>query len=174
MAAGAVRPWYTATARQRGLPEIGVSVTGAELTPLAGALALVALAGFGAVLATRGRLRRVLGAIVAAVSFAVAVITVHPPAVRVLLEEELSARGWSGGSYDAAVVAWRWLVLAGAVSCVVGGAAVLRSGSGWSGRGSGVGPEYDAAADGRSPSQDLTEAEVWREIDSGRDPTQSR
>jgi uncharacterized membrane protein (TIGR02234 family) len=42
-----------------------VSVSGSDLVPLAGALALAALAGLAAVIATRGVLRRVAGALLA-------------------------------------------------------------------------------------------------------------
>jgi uncharacterized membrane protein (TIGR02234 family) len=45
-------------------PEV-VNVSGADLVPLAGALALAALAGLAAVIATRGVLRRVAGALLA-------------------------------------------------------------------------------------------------------------
>jgi len=45
-------------------PEV-VDVSGNDLVPLAGALALAALAGLAAVIATRGRFRRVAGALLA-------------------------------------------------------------------------------------------------------------
>lgn len=173
MAVGAGRPWYVATARQRGLPEIAVEVTGTELVPVASALGLVALAGFGAVLATRGTLRRAVGALVAAVSVVVAALTARPPAAMALARSELAAHGWSSGAYDVDGSGWRWLVLSGAVAGVVAGLTVLRRGAQWSS----LGPEYDAPS---SPSRqegvshELTEAEVWREIDAGRDPTQGR
>ena len=171
MAVGATRPWYAATARQRSLPEIDVAVTGAALSPLTGALALVALAGFGAILATRGRMRQVLGAVVATVALVAGGLAARPPGARALLERELSAHGWSGGPYDTTLLGWRWLVLAGAIGCMVAGVAVLRFGAGWSR----LGPADDVSrSDGSAARRDLTEAEVWREIDSGRDPTQDR
>ena len=58
MTVGVAKPWVTATARQSGLPQIEVTVSGASLAPLAGALGVVVLAAFGAVVATRGWVRR--------------------------------------------------------------------------------------------------------------------
>ena len=52
-----------------------VSVTGADLVPLAGALAIAALACLAAVIATRGLLRRVAGTLLAALGAGAAAVT---------------------------------------------------------------------------------------------------
>jgi uncharacterized membrane protein (TIGR02234 family) len=51
--------------QQKPLPPQVVDVSGSDLVPLAGALALAALAGLAAVIATRGVLRRVAGVLLA-------------------------------------------------------------------------------------------------------------
>jgi uncharacterized membrane protein (TIGR02234 family) len=72
--AGAGLTWYAAgrawavevTDRPDPLPDIEVVHTGAQVLPWLPALALVGLAGAGAVLATRGAARRLIGALLAA------------------------------------------------------------------------------------------------------------
>ncbi len=174
---GVAKPWVTATARVPGLPTIEASVTGADLAPLAGALGLVVLAGFGAVIATRGWVRRVVGILVVAAAAVVLVTTIHPPGATGTLEDGLAAKGWNSGAYSTNVDAWRWVSLAGALISVAAGAAISRYASRWAT----MGQEYDAptrnaaatsGADGESTEMaELSEADVWREIDRGRDPT---
>lgn len=176
MTVGVARPWAAATANQRGVPPIEATVTGADLIPLAGALGVVVLAAFGAVIATRGWVRRGLGVLILAASVVVLVSAIHPAGAGHALEEGLSNKGWTGGDYTTSSPAWRWVVLAASVVCALAGAAVARLGGRWST----MGKEYDAPARSE-PANDSTaassgamsEAEVWREIDQGRDPTQT-
>jgi len=177
---GVSKPWAAASANQRGLPTIHVSVTGADLVPLAGALGVVVLAAFGAVIATRGMVRRGIGVLIVLGSLVVLVSALRPGGAIDALQEALSNKGWSGGDYSTSSPVWRWLVLAGSLVCAVAGAATATYGAGWST----MGRQYDAptAAKARPATrresahgngEDLTEAEVWREIDQGRDPTQT-
>lgn len=179
---GASRPWVSATATVRGLPPIAAQVDGAEVAPLAGALGFVLLAAFGAVIATRGRARRGLGFLVVVAALAVAVSVLHPGDTRAVVEQGLSAKGWSGGSYDTRTSLWRWVAGIGAVGCGLSGLAVAVFGGSWAT----MSTRYDAPAtaadsmegDGRGDRSGdrrdvATEADLWRAIDSGRDPTQS-
>lgn len=171
------RPWVEATARQPGLPTIEASARGNDVVPLAGALAVVVLAAFGAVIATRGVIRRFVGLLIVVASVVIVVAAVHPDAAGTQLEAELSAKGWSGGAYATVDRAWRWLALSGALLCAVAGWLVGWLGARWATMGS----RYDApgvAAETRGAEvlvtpADLREADVWREIDEGRDPTQT-
>ncbi len=174
---GVAKAWVTATARVPGLPTIEVGVTGADLAPLAGALGVVVLAGFGAVIATRGWARRVVGILIVAAAAVVLVTAIHPPGATGALEDGLSAKGWSSGAYSTGTVGWRWVSLAGALISMGAGAAISRYASRWAT----MGQEYDAptregtAASGpdaeAADMAELSEADVWREIDQGRDPT---
>ncbi len=176
---GVARPWYEASATSTVLPELAAVATGADLVPLAGALGVVLLAAFGAVLATRGWLRRGLGLLIVAAAVAVLVAVVDPGDTGQLLRERLSARGWSGGHYETAVTAWRWLSLFGAVGCITAGAAVAWFGARWPTMGqrydapdpvpgsTAGGDDRGAEADGSASSEDL-----WRALDQGRDPTE--
>jgi uncharacterized membrane protein (TIGR02234 family) len=63
---------HVRTVPPRPLPASDVAVTGAQLVPYAGALVLAGLATLGAVLATRGALRRAAGVLLAAIGAALA------------------------------------------------------------------------------------------------------
>jgi uncharacterized membrane protein (TIGR02234 family) len=171
---GVAKPWVTATARQTGLPQIEVSVSGADLAPLAGALGVVVLAAFGAVIATRGWVRRCLGGLIVVASLVVLVSAIHPPGATGALEDALSAKGWSGGDYDSGTAWWRWLALVGSVATTLAGVAISLYGARWAT----MGAAYDApgTAQDTVPAKphdaaSASEADVWREIDEGRDPT---
>ena len=135
-----------------------VSVSGADLVPLAGALAVAALAGLAAVIATRGVLRQVAGVLLAlfgagagaAVTTTVtAASVVSVAASRVGSPESAAVSGaagstTSGSSGGAAVVVagaaghaimtgtpWRAAVLAGALLVFLAGLATVLRGSRW-------------------------------------------
>ena len=169
---GVSRPWVGATANVAGLPTLYADASGADLVPLAGALGVVLLAAFGAVVATRNWVRRCLGLLIVVASVVVAVAAIHPANAANTLTDGLAAKGWSGADYSTTTMAWRWLVLVGALVCLGAGAAVARFGAGWATMGS----RYDAPAapvETRSRADgQLTEAEVWHAIDQGHDPTQ--
>jgi uncharacterized membrane protein (TIGR02234 family) len=170
---GTSRPWQSATATVQGLPTIRAQVDGADLAPLAAALGFVLLAAFGAVIATRGWVRRGLGVLIVVCAVAVAVAVVHPGGAAAALERGLSAKGWTGGSYHATSSAWRWVAGLGALGCVAAGALIVRFGGQWATMGS----RYDAprtADETTAPALvDPTETDLWRSIDSGHDPTQT-
>jgi uncharacterized membrane protein (TIGR02234 family) len=135
-----------------------VSVSGSDLVPLAGALAVAALAGLAAVIATRGVLRQVAGALLAlfgAAAGAAVVTTVTAASVvsvaasRVGSPESAAVSGaagstTSGSSGGAPVVVagaaghavmtgtpWRAAVLAGALLVFLAGLATVLRGSRW-------------------------------------------
>lgn len=191
VAVGTTRPWaYAASSAQPGFPTQQATASGADLAPLAAALGVVLLAAFGAVIATRGLVRRGLGVLVVVASAAVAAETVLPGDPRPVLAAGLRAKGWYRGSIDAQVEGWRWLVLVGAVGCLVAGLLVV----GYGGRWATMGRRYDAptaspalasspdgaraavqATEGSTSEETattLTDAELWQAIDDGHDPTQ--
>ena len=135
-----------------------VDVSGADLVPLASALALAALAGLAAVIATRGLLRRVAGALLAAFGAgAGAAVTASVTAANVLgvaaghiaSPESAAVSGAAGsttggssggaavvvsGAAGHAIVAgtpWRVAVIAGALLVFLAGLATVLRGPGW-------------------------------------------
>jgi uncharacterized membrane protein (TIGR02234 family) len=184
VAVAVARPWVQASAEVAGLPTITVEVSGATLRPLTGALGLVLLASFGAVVATRGWLRRSFGILIVAAAAVVLASALLPIDDAGAVEEALAAKGWSQGDYDTTSVGWRWLAAAGATVCVLAGLAVALLGAGWPTMGS----RYDAPTANRSSrsaadsstarakpadgaEENLDEAELWRSLDRGHDPT---
>jgi uncharacterized membrane protein (TIGR02234 family) len=169
---GSAHPWVSATSSVRNLPTLHASASGADLAPLAGALGVVLLAAFGAVIATRGWVRRGLGAAIVVAAAVVLMSVIHPGAAGDVLRSGLSAKGWSGGTYDTESQPWRWLVLLCACLTGVAGAATFRYGGQWAV----MGDRYDAPQAAPSvaakPAEELTENDVWEAINHGRDPTQ--
>lgn len=177
VAVGVSRPWVEATATVPGLPPLAVTVTGGDIAPLAGALGLVLLASFGAVLATRGRARKVVGLLIVACAVTVLVVTLHPGATEGVVQERLAGKGWvAAGNYVASTQLWRWVTLIGGAGCLAAGVLVVRAGAAWPT----MGKRYDApapagtgvtvAAEPFGDESDNEEA-LWRALDEGRDPT---
>jgi uncharacterized membrane protein (TIGR02234 family) len=166
------RPWAKATATVRGLPPIEASVDGADVAPVAAALAVVCLAGFGAVLATRGWVRRAIGVVIVAAAAAVVVVAAVPASTTGLLEDALSAHGWTGGGYARSITGWRIAAVASGLVVMAAGAAVARFAGDWAT----MGARYDSPAEGRraaaaAADEPMSEAALWRALDDGADPT---
>ncbi|CCH20197.1 Trp biosynthesis-associated membrane protein [Micromonospora lupini] len=160
----ATRGWSVeVTARPAPLPPVRDARSGAALLPWLPALALVTLAGGGAVLATRGRVRRLLGVLLGALGLVVA----------------------AGGAYGLVadldgVVSRQWpaLCLLGGLLAAVGGGWTALRGGGWPA----MGARYErptrtvtesapttVAPPGRMAGRRTTEA--WDALDRGEDPT---
>lgn len=170
LAAG--RTWATATAADPGAPAVTVAVTGRELAPAVSALALVGLAGIVAVPSTRGVLRRLVGAVLAAAGagIVVASVAVGRDAASAVLSPLASRLGVTRVASAATTTTPWWLVavVGGALLLVAGAATALR-GPRWSG----MSARYDApAGSGLQPSVvDRSSAGVWAALDRGEDPT---
>lgn len=171
------------------LPPLGIPRSGSELVPGVPALAYVALAGAGAILATRRRLRTVVGALVSFVGLMMVV----------LLQTALDDTGVD--------LLWVALVAVGGLVVTAAGVFTLRSGARWPGLGAryerpapaavdppGPGPSTELAAPepaGGEPAAHPAPAESdrpegaavdtgskqhtawWDAIDRGEDPTRS-
>ncbi|MEV0899379.1 Trp biosynthesis-associated membrane protein [Actinoplanes sp. NPDC049802] len=148
------RVWAVAVERRPGLSDLRTEQTGADTQPWLIGLAVVALAGTGALLATRGVARRLLGVLLMT---AAAGIVTGAVLARVTLDP--GAAGQAG---------WIWPVLcaAGGVAVGVGGLLAARHGHRW--------PAMSARYERRSPTE--TESvdgtrELWDALDRGDDPT---
>jgi uncharacterized membrane protein (TIGR02234 family) len=165
------QPWARATATVPGLPPIEASVDGADVAPIAAALAVVCLAAFGAVIATRRWVRRALGVLIVGCAAVVVFVAVAPGSTTGLLEDALSAKGWTGGHYDRSVTAWRVVAGFAAALTMAAGAVVARFGGEWAT----MGARYDSPADTQSArptaDEELSDAAMWRALDDGGDPT---
>ena len=138
-------------ARPAPLPPVEVRRTGGSLVPALPALALVALAGAGGLLATRGLARMAVGALLALAAMGEIV----------LLAGHLGRSGWVA------------LGLAGAVLVAAGGAAALWRGGAWPAMGS----RYDRGEADPAPAPadaEESDAAIWDAMDRGEDPTDRR
>jgi uncharacterized membrane protein (TIGR02234 family) len=162
--------WFTVT--PPGRPP--VELTGAAVSAVPGAMALLALAAVAGVVATRGPLRRVLGGLLALAGGVAAAAT-----VRRLLGDPFAADAPASGlpqlppgvSVDALraqpvdVSAVSLAAVAGAVLLLAVGSFVLLSES----RLAHLGARYRGQ---RTPQAELDpDRAAWRELDAGGDPT---
>ncbi|WP_406071633.1 Trp biosynthesis-associated membrane protein [Micromonospora sp. NBC_01638] len=162
----ATRNWSVElTVRPAPLPPVRDTRSGAGLLPWLPALALVMLAGGGAVLATRGRLRRVLGVLLGALGLAVA----------------------AGGGYGLVAdvggsVSRQWpaLCLVGGLLAAAGGLWTALRGGGWPAMGARyerparTTPEAVSAPGPAGPPTPMAgrrTTEAWDALDRGEDPT---
>jgi hypothetical protein len=172
LAATGDRSWGTATVRADGLPARTFVATAREAAPWVSAASLVALAGLGAVLATAGRWRRFVGAVVAGAGLVVvAGAVLGGGAVEATLRDELVASAASADSAaaeqaidDLSGTGWRWLAGVGGVGVTAAGTATVLRGSRWPA----MGRRFEAPAVARHPSDDT---DLWRALDRGHDPT---
>jgi hypothetical protein len=151
----ATRTWSTGvTARPAPLPPERVAHTGAHLIGWLPALALVGLAGAGALVATRGPARRAVGVLLVLAGLGTVVA---------------GARGLSlavGGAR-----AWPVLVAAGGLAVAWSGIGALRHGTSWPAMGARYERGGDAAAPAGRATRDRGDAGLWDDIDRGVDPT---
>ncbi|MGW0432669.1 Trp biosynthesis-associated membrane protein [Micromonospora sp. NPDC003197] len=176
----ATRIWAVeVTVRPAPLPSVRVTRTGGELLPWLPALAVVGLAGAGAMLATRGMGRRLVGVLLLIVGLAVAVG---------------GGYGVAGLAHDDATLGWPALcVLGGLLATASGAVTVLRGGS-WpvmgaryerrSTRENSPAPESSPARDGSAAGSVVADdgegrmvarrtVAAWDALDRGEDPTVS-
>jgi uncharacterized membrane protein (TIGR02234 family) len=172
------------------LPVQDIPVTGQQLVPLAGALALAALACLAAVIATRSVIRRAFGVLLAvlgagAAAAAAAAAAVRTPAVLAAARAaaldgprggSTTSGASSGGAVHEIVIAgpgrvisagapWRAAVLAGAVAIVLAGLATAWRGPRWPA----MGARFERAAPAPRAAADA--ATMWESLSRDVDPT---
>ena len=189
--------WAKAVFTQpKPLPAQVVGVSGSDLVPLAGALALAALAGLAAVIATRGVLRRVAGVLLAlfgagagaAVLTSVTAATVISVAASKVASPESAALSGSAGSTTSGAAnaggfvvsgstaqavmtgtPWHVAVLIGALLVFAAGLATALRGPHWPV----MSARYDAPGgqDTAGRPSALDSATMWESLNGGEDPT---
>jgi uncharacterized membrane protein (TIGR02234 family) len=189
------------TAAPRPLPARDTRVTGQALVPAASALALAALAGLAAVLATRRTLRRIAGVVLAGFGAGIAAAVsagISPADVRAAAAASAAAQAGSGaGSTTGSTAAgpagsplagftghvafvsfpWRGAALAGALAVVAAGALVawraqrLPVMSGRFDRTAKPAAAPSAVPATRRGQRDTDSASIWESLSRGEDPT---
>ncbi|MEU0080168.1 Trp biosynthesis-associated membrane protein [Micromonospora tulbaghiae] len=149
------RTWAVEVTARGSLPSGRAGRTGTELLPWVLALTYVGLAGGGAVLATRGRLRRLLGVLLATVGVAVTV------------------GGGIGLTETGVSRQWPALVLAGGLALAAGGAFTALRGDGWPAMGARYERRSAPADEPGRPAVERGTRDAWDALDRGEDPTVS-
>lgn len=173
----ATRTWSLQVTPRPGMTSVRSARTGADLEPWVIGLALVSLAGTGALLATSGWARRVLGGLLALAGIGVIAGTI---AGRAGLD--VGAAG-SGGTL------WPVVSAAGGAIVLAGGVTAARLGHRWPGMSSRYerghvpsretkpgNPSQPSAAAGREPDVALQPKDnraAWEALDRGDDPTEA-
>jgi hypothetical protein len=143
------RVWSVRITERPGLSSLRDSTTGAAEQPWVVGLAVVALAGAGALLATRGVVRRVLGVLLIVIGVAVAA-------------GMISARA----GLDRGSVVWPVLGVIGGAIIALGGLIAARSGHRW--------PAMSARYERNTAPVTAEPADTratWDALDHGVDPT---
>ncbi len=144
--------------------------------PLAGALALVALAAWGVLLVTRGVVRRVVAAIALLAAAGIGAVVV----VGGFVQDDRAAGdlairlGLNGAAIDVERTGWLWIALACAVLGLVAAGLAVRLVPAWPE----MGTRYDAPTGAgpvpQAPDADPSERsnlDLWKSLDEGSDPT---
>lgn len=159
------RPWWQTTIATAGLPKTDVAVAGSSVVPWAVGVALVVMAAALGVLAGAPAVRRVIGAIVLILSIA-AVVGISVTSAADAQQASLDAAAVSGAQADWESTLWRWLAVLGFAGAAVSGVWAALKAQNWTSMSS----RYEAP----SASQTRDEADVWKMIDQGIDPTEEQ
>jgi len=159
------RTWAQSSGDAAGI-RVTASATGSDSTPLAAALALVALAAWGVVLVTRGRVRRLVSVagLAASTGALVAVGSGFGDAQETARAAAL-ARGATGDVLVSGLSAWYYLTGVGAALTAAAFVLATARAPQWPA----MGAKYDAPAARRE--RPAADEDLWRALDEGRDPT---
>lgn len=162
------RVWSTTRVRIPGAAVTRVSVTGHAVEPSLPALGIALLALAAAVIAARGRLRRAVGVVVAAVGAIALGVAV---AGRSAVSSALTSHEVGGLGVPAHGSANGWCLVAalGGLIAVLVGIAVVTRGGQWAA----MGRKYEAPHEGDRAGVAAGSAQgTWEALDRGEDPTE--
>lgn len=173
------RSWATAeVTRPRPLPDLSVGLSGRTLQAAVPGLAVVALAGLVALLATRGLARRIVGGVVAVTGVGLVVFALTGLHVSVGRARSLVIDARTGAALDGTApvqvtqhVVWPLLGAVGGVVVMAGGVLIAIRGADWMA----LGRRYDAPTaaqtDPAEPDAERSDLALWKSLDRGEDPT---
>ncbi|MCW2800367.1 MAG: family rane protein [Aeromicrobium sp.] len=167
----ASRTWAHARVAAEGLPPDTVKVSGSDAQPIVTALALVAVTAALAILAASPRLRRVVGAFAVLVALTgIAVVLTGGSSVDDAVTKAVKASPAFTGSNSPAIHHTLWPALTIVAFLLVAGlgAVTARYGPIWPTMGS----RYDAPRVRATKVAPQTDADMWKALDEGHDPTQ--
>ncbi|HUR73114.1 MAG TPA: Trp biosynthesis-associated membrane protein [Sporichthya sp.] len=171
------RPWVDGKAVQGSL-QAPLTVSGGSLAPVVPALALAALAGALAVLATRGLPRRLAGFAAAGCGIGVAVagaLQISPDDAA-LADRAGDALGTATAVATGGGTGWAWLAVVGGLMITGAGVAAAWHGPAWPAMSARYDKPVGTAVGGEPAARERTSEgdgalEQWRAMDRGEDPT---
>jgi uncharacterized membrane protein (TIGR02234 family) len=169
-----LRDWQTVTTPRAGRPPDVLGLSGRAVDSASTAIALVALAGVVAVLATRGVIRRVVGGLVALAGAglvwraAVALSPITAERARALVRDQHETVSTAGVVPHVDVHAvWPALSLVCGLVVLASGALTAWRGHRWQV----MSARYEATPAAEDDDQAKAAATLWRALDEGDDPT---
>jgi uncharacterized membrane protein (TIGR02234 family) len=167
----ASRTWAHARIAAEGLPPDTVKVSGSDGQPIISALALVAVTAALAVLASSPRVRRGVGVFTVAVAVAgIVLVLLGGSSIDDEMAKAVKASPAFTGANSPATHHTLWpAVTVVAFLLVAGlGAITARFGPAWPT----MGRRYEAPMARPADTTPQTDADMWKALDEGRDPTQ--
>ena len=168
----ATRAWASTTVKADGVPSAAVEISGSDAVPLVSALALVIVASALAVLAASVRVRRAVGAFIVIVAIAglVMVLTAEGAVSRAVDKAVQDSPAFIGTNSPEVVNHSAWLQVTAFAFLLAAliGAAITRYAGEWPT----MGRKYDAPKAHATTGEISTEADIWKALDDGKDPTQ--
>jgi uncharacterized membrane protein (TIGR02234 family) len=166
------RTWASTTVASEGLPSDSVSVTGTDAYPLASALAVVIVASALAILAASPRVRRGVGVLVVVAAIGAAVPTLDgrgglEDALRAAVKQSPAFTGGDPLTGDS-FTAWHLVTLFALVVAALLGGLTARFGHTWPTMSS----RYERPTSRPAAARDASDADMWKAMDDGHDPTQ--
>ncbi|GIM96403.1 Trp biosynthesis-associated membrane protein [Paractinoplanes toevensis] len=150
------RTWSVQLTPRAGMSDLREARTGTDLEPWVTGLAVVALAGTGALLATAGWVRRALGVLLALAGAGVTAGAI------------IGRAGLDPGSAGAGGTVWPIACAAGGVIILLGGLTAFAQGHRWPG----MSARYDRKpAAPERPTAAADHRAAWDALDRGDDPT---
>lgn len=168
----ASRTWAHTSVQASGVPTAPVDVAGSEAVALVPALALVVVAAALAVLAASVRIRRAVGLLIVVVAVIGFVVILRAAgaidnAVDAAVHDSPAFIGTNAPDVVSHSV-WRWVAATAFVLSALVGIVIMRFGALWST----MGRKYDAPKAHTAPKEVESEADIWKALDEGTDPTQ--
>lgn len=164
------RTWAHVKVATDGLPSDTVDVTGTDAQPLISAFAVVVVTAALAVLAASPRVRRVVGVFTLLLSVAgVVLVLASGPSLDDAVQRAVrESPAFTGrGDADFTSSAWRYAAAAGFAAAGVLGALTAWFGARWPTMGS----RFEAPATRTAATTTESQADLWKALDEGRDPT---
>lgn len=169
----ASRPWATTVLSTEGLAPTDLSVSGTDAEPLVSAFAVVVVTAALALLAAGPRLRQVVGVLTMLVGLGGILVAPRPGSAGIdhaVTKAAEASPAFTGPESIGSVSSTWWYfvaVFAFAVAIVLG-AAMVRWARAWPTMGS----RYDAPGARPKPAKPEKDADMWKAMDEGHDPTQ--